>query len=286
VKRFVDSHVHLWDTRINDWYVFPVPENDTFGLGLKTPFPKTYLWDDYRRDSATVKLEKWVHVSALTVPQGVEEESAWIAQIANKTGLPHAIIGTLNPALTLNEIEATLDREIKNPRYRGARILGGLDYESDHATCIFAMLAARNLVFDAVALPGGIRTAAKGLARHPKLTVILEHGGWPLNITDQNFAEWRSEMADFAALPQAYCKLTGLGMVVHCAEVNIFRKFYDTCIDLFSARRCMFGSNLPIDLQYSSGAELLAVFDAIAKSRSESEAADLFAGTAERAYRL
>ena len=49
--------------------------------------------------------------------------------------------------------KATLDREIKNPNYRGARILGGLDYQSEHANGIFTMLVARGLVYDAVALP-------------------------------------------------------------------------------------------------------------------------------------
>jgi predicted TIM-barrel fold metal-dependent hydrolase len=93
-------------------------------------------------------------------------------------------------------------------------------------------------------------------------------------------------MAAFAALPHAYCKLSGLSMVVHNMKLEDFRKYYDTCIDLFGARRCMFASNFPIDLLYGKAEELFAVFEAIAKSRTEAEAADLFAGTAERAYRV
>jgi predicted TIM-barrel fold metal-dependent hydrolase len=48
----------------------------------------------------------------------------------------------------------------------------------------------------------------------------------------------------------------------------------------------MFGSNLPIDLCYGSGQELFAVFEQIAGDYSEADAANLFAHTAERAYRL
>ena len=50
------------------------------------------------------------------------------------------------------------------------------------------------------------------------------------------------------------------------------------CIDLFGARRCMFASNFPIDLLYGKTEDLFTVFEAIAKSRTEAEAADLFAG--------
>src|SRR5262249_53112047 len=132
-RRFVDSHVHLWNTHENGWYVFPQPGDDSFGLGLTKPFPDTYLWDDYKASVSPVDMVKWVHVSALTVPREVEAESKWIAKIADEVGLPHAIIGSLNPALSLTELEATLDREIKNPNYRGIRFLGGLDYQSNHA---------------------------------------------------------------------------------------------------------------------------------------------------------
>jgi predicted TIM-barrel fold metal-dependent hydrolase len=285
-RRFVDSHVHLWDTRVNGWYVFPVPGDDSFGLGLKEPFPDTYLWDDFKRAVASVDLVKWVHVSALTVPREVEAESKWVAGIADKAGIPYAIIGSIDPALPLGEIVATLDREIRNPHYRGIRFLGGLDYQSDHAHGVFKALAARKLVYDAVALPGGIRTAAESLAHHPDLTVVLEHAGWPLFTGAHTYESWRAEMAAFAALPHAYCKLSGLSMVVHTMKIADLRRYYDVCIDLFGARRCMFASNFPIDLLYGKAEELFAAFEAIAASRSAAEAADLFAGTAERAYRL
>ena len=39
-------------------------------------------------------------------------------------------------------------------------------------------------------------------------------------------------------------------------------------------------------LMYGSGAELCDVFEAIASTYSDAEAADLYAGTAERTYRI
>jgi L-fuconolactonase len=285
-RRFVDSHLHLWDAREHPWYSFPQPGDDSFGLGLTKSFPDRYLWHDYLESVSSVDLVKWVHVSALTTPRDAEAESAWVESIAHQSERPYALIGTLDPTLPLSEIAAALDREMANSVYRGLRFLGGLDYESARADAIFNMLSSRKLVFDAVASTGGIRTAARGLARHPTLTVVLEHVGWPRATTSEHFDAWRAEMADFAALPNTFCKLSGLSMVVHRADFLVFQKFFDECIRLFGVQRCMFGSNFPIDLSYGSGDDLLRVFDEIASTYSPAQAESLFASTAERVYRL
>ena len=133
---------------------------------------------------------------------------------------------------------------------------------------------------------GSIATAARGIARHPDLTVVLEHTGWPLAYDDAHIGQWAAEMAEFAALPNTVCKLSGLGMTVHKNDVDIFRRFFDECIRLWGASRCMFASNFPVDLMYGTGAELFEVFEAIASGYSDAEAADLCAGTAERTYRI
>jgi L-fuconolactonase len=285
-RRFVDSHLHLWNTRQNPWYRFPRPGDDGFGLGLKRPFPERFLWPDYLESTASVQLAKWVHVTAVTAPKDAAAESAWVAPIARESGLPYALIGTLDATLPLSEIEATLERESANPAYRGLRVLTGLDYESNAAQALLSMLSSRKLVYDAVASPGAIRAAARGLARHPDLTVVLEHAGWPRGTSSADFAEWRAEMADFAALQNTFCKLSGLGMVAHRNDPGIFRRFFDECVCLFGAHRCMFASNFPVDLCYGSGDELFAIFDEVASAYSEVEAENLFARTAERAYRL
>jgi L-fuconolactonase len=285
-RRFVDSHVHLWDTRLNHWYRFPQPGDDSFGLALERPFPERFLWSDYLTSTASVELVKWVHVTAGKAPEDAPAESAWVASIAGESELPYALIGTLDATLPRSEIEAILDHESANPAYRGLRVLSGLDYESAAAEALLPMLSSRKLVYDAVASPGTIRAAAQGLARHPDLTVVLEHTGWPRGTSSDHFAEWRAELADFAALPNTFCKLSGLGMVAHRNDLQIFRRFFDECVRLFGAHRCMFASNFPIDLSYGSGDELFAVFDEIASAYSEVDAANLFAQTAERVYRL
>jgi L-fuconolactonase len=285
-RRFVDSHAHLWDASRYPWYRFPQPGDDSFGLGLKKAFPERYLWEAYRESVASVELIKWVHVSALTSPIDARAELDWLDSIAREGRIPYVLIGALDPTLTLAEIEDALDVEMQKPAYRGLRFFGGFDYESDKADAVLSMLAARNLVYDAVANPGRIRAVAKASARHPNLTVVLEHLGWPHGTTPEHFSAWQAEMADLAAVPNVYCKLSGLAMVAHRNDVEIFRLFFEESLRLFGAERCMLGSNFPIDLSYGSGAELFGVFDEIASSHSKDDADDLYVRTAERAYRF
>ena len=48
----------------------------------------------------------------------------------------------------------------------------------------------------------------------------------------------------------------------------------------------MFGSNFPVDSLYSTFARLYAAFDHLTADFTPAERADMFAGTAARAYRI
>lgn len=285
-RKFVDSHLHLWDLTANPWYAFPQPGPDDFGLGLTEPFPDVFGWDEYARSVAELDLVKFVHVTAVTRPGDVEAETAWVDAIARETHLPYALIGTVDLTQPLDDIIATLDREQRFQHYRGLRLLGGADYTDQKIQTLLSLMAERKLVYDAVANTGGIAAAAKGLERHPDLVTVLEHTGWPLATDDAHIAAWREEIAAFAALPNTYCKLSGLGMTVHGNALDLFRRFFDPAIASFGPERCMFGSNFPVDLNYGPAGELFAIFDAIAADFTAADADSLFAGTAERVYRI
>lgn len=287
-RRFVDAHMHLWDSSANPWYGFPEPGGDDFGLNLQLPkkFADPFLLDDYVAALAPANVVKCVHVTAGIAPENVEAESAWIAGIARERGLPNAMIGSVDPEQPAVEIEAMLDRQMANPAFRGIRVLAGLDYSTPAAETILSALASRDLLYDAVAHPGGIAPLAEAMTRHDGLVVVLEHIGWPLSDDTATFTGWGAEMALLARHPNAHCKLSGLPMFVHCADEGAFRRYLDACIDLFGADRCMFGSNFPVDLSYCSFADILEIFEAVAADRTAAEAELLFGGTAERVYRI
>ena len=67
---------------------------------------------------------------------------------------------------------------------------------------------------------------------------------------------------------------------------EIWRPWFDVCIDAFGADRCMFESNFPVDVQGTGYATLWNTFKRMTLGASDNERRALFAGTAARVYRL
>jgi L-fuconolactonase len=284
-RRFVDAHVHLWDVA-NGWYRLPTPQNN-YGLGDVTHFPAVFELDDYQSALQAVDVVKFVHVTATDTAAGAYEETRWLAQMAGRTGVPNAIIGTLDLSKSIAELELALNDQMKTPLYRGIRLLHGIDYSSPFGRDLMALLSDRGLVYDAVAHPGGgIADVARAAERHPALTFVMEHTGWPLKTDAAHWSLWKREMADFASVPGTFCKLSGLGMVFHRTDAGEFRRYWDHCLEIFGAHRCMFASNFPVDRLYGSFDDLLAVFEYTAAGLGPDDQMQLFGGTAERVYRI
>jgi predicted TIM-barrel fold metal-dependent hydrolase len=105
-------------------------------------------------------------------------------------------------------------------------------------------------------------------------------------------------MTDVAACDNVVLKVGGIGMAVYGMGWHrtggaspdqlaaAWREPIRFCIDLFGPDRCMFESNFPVDGVSCTYADLWAAFELIAAGYSDAERADLFAGTATRAYRL
>ena len=60
----------------------------------------------------------------------------------------------------------------------------------------------------------------------------------------------------------------------------------DTCLQVFSATRCMFESNFPVDKVSYSYQVFWNACKRLVRGGSASEKAALFAGTAHRVYRM
>ncbi len=115
----------------------------------------------------------------------------------------------------------------------------------------------------------------------------------------ENFGRWRSKISALAQRPNVMMKLGGLAHERNGfgfrskaekpsadALVSLWRPYIESCIEAFGAERCMFESNYPVDGVAADYRTLWTVFKRIAAGCSDDEKANLFAGTARRAYRL
>jgi len=134
---------------------------------------------------------------------------------------------------------------------------------------------------------------------------VLNHVGSPIlggpYAADraQVFADWKTGMAALAQRPHVTVKLGALPIRLPGAATQsrdmppaseevatAWRPWLETSIELFGADRCTFESNFPVQKRWSSYQVTWNAFKRIAAGASAAEKAALFAGTAERVYRV
>jgi predicted TIM-barrel fold metal-dependent hydrolase len=283
-SRVIDAHVHLWDPARTEWYPYlshPPEGSTTDSSGMYRRFDV----DIYRAESSKWQVEKFVNVAAATGPNSVEETIELDAKAGDRGG-PDAIIGGLPPADSAAEAIGFIDRQMSASRFRGVRPMGGLGVAVPDLDVMRA-LDERNLVFELMTHPDQLRAAAAQLSQFGDLAVVVEHTGWPRNDSDEERALWKDGIDALAEVgANVACKLSGLAMPLGSMHAEALAPWLEYAIEAFGADRCMFASNFPVDSLYGSFDDLYSTFDAVTIGLDRASREALFAGTAERIYRL
>ena len=193
------------------------------------------------------------------------------------------------------------DASLLNPRSAGPPgLLSDAAYREG-----FAALAPLGLSYDAWLFHPQLPELIDLARCFPETSIILNHLGGPLGAgayeerREEVFASWTRDIRVLAGCPNVTVKLGGLGMRINgfgfadrpeppSSEVlaAAWRPYVETCIEAFTAERCMFESNFPVDKGSYSYNCCWNAFKRLATGASAAEKAALFAGTAARIYRL
>jgi predicted TIM-barrel fold metal-dependent hydrolase len=282
-SRVVDCHVHLWDPARTDWYPYLSSPQGPGGSAAR--MNRHFDVATYRAEAARWNVAAIVNVAAATGGHCVEETLELDAG-ATARGGPDAIVGGLPPTGSAAEAVELLDRQMAAARFRGIRPMGGLDRPVPDVAVLRAM-EERGLVFELMSHPDQLEAAATQLTGFDRLTVVVEHTGWPRSDTDEERALWRTGMAALAgAGDNVMCKLSGLAMPLRSMADDALRPWLEDALDTFGVDRCMFASNFPVDSMYGTFDELYTTFSAVTAGLDADARHKLFAANAERVYRL
>lgn len=290
---FVDAHVHLWDLdRLRYPWLTP-PFADDGPNGSVEAIAKTYLLDDYRADAGDWDVRGIVHVDAGAEAAAALDETRWLQAMADRSGMPNAIVAFAD--LSDPDVDTLLAAHARHPHVRGIRHI--VNWHTDPRRTYsprdvtqdaawgrgYARLAAHGLSFDLQAYPGQFAGLARLIERHPETPVMVNHMGMCVPGEE---ADWREGLGTLARLPQVAIKLSGIGFTHRPWTIDQARGLVLTAIDLFGTDRAMVASDFPTDKLFGSFAATLGAYAAITGDFSETERRALFAGNANRLYRL
>jgi predicted TIM-barrel fold metal-dependent hydrolase len=297
IARFVDAHVHLWKLDHLSYPWLTPPFSDDGPNGSVEPIARDYGLDDYFRDAAGYNVVKMVHIDAGADAGDAAAETQWLQAMADTgRGFPQAIVAFA--ALNDPDVERLLARHTMSRNVRGIRHI--INWHPDPRRTYtpknllddpdfargYALLARYRLSFDLQIYPNQMTQAYQLARANPDVPVILNHTGMPVDRDAAGIAAWKSGMKLLATLPNVATKISGLGFIDRHWTEETMRPVVLETIETFGIGRSLFASDFPTDKLFNTYTRQLDFYDALTADFSLSERDALFAGNAERIYRI
>lgn len=268
----IDSHQHFWryDAAQYAWI------DDSMGA-----LRRDFLPPEARRVMMAAGVDGTIAVQA----QQSEQETDWLLDLADADPFIRGVVGWVD--LAADDAERELERFAAEPRIVGIRHVvqaepAGFMDRADFRRGV-AAVGRHDLVYDILIYERQMAEAARFAAALPNQRFVLDHFGKP-DVRGGSIAEWRRGLQALAALPQVWCKLSGL---VTEADWQAWtpaqlRPYFDTALEAFGPARLMFGSDWPVCEVAATYEQVVEAMTAILGGRP----AEIFGGTAVRAYGL
>jgi len=293
----VDAHAHFWDldTQYYPWLRDPDPI--PFRYGDYSPLRRSYLPEDYRRDSRDFTVAGLVHVEAEHDPRDPLGETRWLRELATRSAVPTACVcqawldrGDVAEVLAA-QAEFALVRGIRHKPAgiddpREARRGGPGSMDDPLWRRGYALLSGHGLSFDLQTPYWHLDAAAELAADFPVTRMIVNHTGLPADRSPEGLAAWRAALETVAAQDNVALKISGLGQPGRLWTVAENGPVVRDAIAIFGVARCMFASNFPVDSLVADYRTIFAGFREITAGFPPGDIDKLFHHNAVRHYRL
>jgi predicted TIM-barrel fold metal-dependent hydrolase len=256
-------------------------------FGSYEPIRRDYLAQEYAAQASAAGIGQCVYVQANWPLERSLDEVRWVQSVHDETGWPHAVVGSAD-LFDPNAFDTLQAQAEASPLMRGTRLQLHWHENEQYRYAsapdrmhdpVFrdnvARLAGLGWVFELQVFAPQMEDAARLVADHPDVTFVLIHAGMPEGDVDA----WRAGLERLAPLENLMVKLSGQGTFVHRVDADLIALVARTSLELFGARRCMFGSNFPIESLWTDLGTLVDAWRAVLPE-------DALSHTARRIYRL
>ncbi|MGO4109848.1 amidohydrolase family protein [Paenibacillus sp. YAF4_2] len=233
----IDAHQHFWIYNEQD-YSWMSEEHKAIQQDFLPQQLKPLLQKNGFDGSITVQARQSL------------QETEWLLSLAGEHPEVKGVVGWVD--LCSPQVEQQLERYACNPLLRGVRHV--VHDEPDDAFLLrddfrrgIAALERFGLTYDLLIFPKHLPYAVDLVKTFPKQRFVLDHIAKP-DIANRIVSPWGEDLAQLAAHPNVYCKLSG--MVTETAwgnwEVEDFRPYLDLVFECFGTDRVMIGSDWPV----------------------------------------
>ena len=294
----VDSHHHtIWDCAANyPWMNAPMRPM-IFGddwSGMK----QEYSIEQFIADSAPHNVTQSVHVQANFDMSRPADETKGLQGFADRHGFPHGIVAYAD--LTDSAIEDTLASHLEYANTRGIRQQVYYHPENEYWRFVdrpdfclsnafrrgLSALAEHGLTFDFQGFAPQFKNLAELASAHSGVRFCLVHGGMLTGLDAATVTEWREALKALVPLDNVFIKVSGLNTFTRALDEPTMSHVTNTCLDMFGADRCFYGSNFPVERMWTSLEAYTAAQKRVLAERSEVENRKFFHDTAKAFYRI
>lgn len=298
--RIVDAHHHYWDLHAGGHYPWLQDEyDDNFFLGDYERLRQDFLPEQYLAETADYRVVGDVHVEAERSRSEQLSENTFLRGLHDDGGTPTVIVGHvgfLQPdrdEILAGHAEEPLVRGIRSKPVTAPRADAVADVSGQPGTLQdpqwiegLAQLERFGLSWDLRVPAWHLSQAAAVIREIPDIPVIVNHCGLPLDRSPEGLAVWRDGMREVADLPHVTVKISELGLRGGEWNESSNRVVIRDVIDIFGWQRAMFASNLPVSSLAVSFHDLVGTVVAALPEAMPEQLDQLFAGTANRVYRM
>jgi predicted TIM-barrel fold metal-dependent hydrolase len=285
----VDSNVHLWAQGRNP--VFWLEDRTMLRdmLGDYDSLPGTYTLAHYNEATSgfDVRGVIWSDAGAADPVAAAE----WVAS-QNTAGRVIGLVALGDPtdpgfeqlvtALRANALVTSVRVRLV-PAFQPGAPATAADTDG-RLTDALELLADQELVATIEAGPSEIARVTDPARRFPRLQVVLDHFGWPDDLSDCGRRAHLALLRRLADEPNVATRIDAIGTIFRAWETETLQPWLQGVVEAFGADRCMLGSDLPIETLRSSFSDLYTAYDTIFDSYSQTDRRLLFGDTARRLY--
>ena len=244
-RELIDTHQHLWvmSERAYSWI------EPAYGP----------LYDDFTPERLAPEIPaSGVTGSVLVQAADTYDDTFYMLDVAGHSDFVQGVVGWV-PFERPNESRTALETLAKNKHFKGVRNLthdySNPKYESDDAWIIrpavletLAYVEKMGLSLDYVSVkPEHTKNIVTLAKKFPKLKIVVDHFAKP-PIAAKEMEPWASSMAEIAAFPNVYAKLSGLNTASDLANWSVadWQPYVDFIVKTYGANRVMMGGDWPV----------------------------------------